>query len=91
MPIADRWKGGRLNADGWWWFFLAIAGLVIGIVGNSMTDTSDDGFLQFDSGQYIAGHIIGAAGMCIAAASLIIGASMLARLDGQLRRTPRDV
>ena len=88
VPVGTRWKGTRLNPDGWWWFFLGIAGWVGMIVGNSLLDSGDEGLLQFNSGQYIAGHIISAIGLCVLAASFIVGAAMLKRLDGQLRRSP---
>lgn len=86
VPVGNRWKQVKLKADGWWWFFLGLAGIVAGVTGSSLIDDAEDGLVFFDSGQYIAGHIVGAGAMCASAASLIVGASMLQRLDGQLRR-----
>jgi hypothetical protein len=90
VPVGTRWKRTRLNPDGWWWFFLGITAVVVAIVGNSLSDVGDEGLFEFDSGQYRAGLIIGAVASCIAGASLIVGASMLKRLDGQLRRAPLE-
>ena len=91
VPVGNRWKGIRLRADGWWWFFLGIVGFVVAFVGNAMSDQSDDRLFAVDAGQHVAGLIVSAVGLCIAAASLIVGASMFKRLDGQLRRTSTEV
>jgi hypothetical protein len=86
VPVAGRWKQVRLAADGWWWFFLGLAGVITAIVGNALIEDAEDGLLFFDSGQYISGHIVTAVALGISAAGLIVGAAMLQRLDRQLRR-----